>query len=102
MPPPSSPPTPFPTSFREQAISVFANPGACLALGGAKPRDVTKITIHVVGLGPEMKSDLVGTITDFFTVDGKQHKPPSTLLGVAALARKDFLIGVDATAVVAV
>jgi enamine deaminase RidA (YjgF/YER057c/UK114 family) len=98
-----SPPLPIPTSFRQQAINAFANLRACLALGKATPQDITKINIYVVDLGPEMRDDLREVITNFFTDEnGKQWKPPSTLLGVAGLASTDFLVEVDATAVVAV
>lgn len=100
-PPPTTPPTPLPATFREQAINAFANLGQCLTLGGATPRDVTKINIYIVGLDPSMRGDLIEVITEFFTFEGEQHKPPSCLLGVAALAAKGFLIEVDATAVVA-
>lgn len=99
-PPPTTPQTPTPTSFREQAINAFANLGQCLTLGGATPRDITKINIYVVGLDPSMRGDLIEVITNFFTFEGEQHKPPSCLLGVAALAGKEFLIEVDATAAV--
>lgn len=103
-PPPTSPPAPLPTAFHEQATNAFTNVAACLALGGATPQDITKITIYVVGLEPSMRSALIDAINAFFHVDSqdKAHAPPSTLLGVAALASKEFLIEVDATAVVAV
>jgi len=106
-PPPTSPPglpAPNPASFHEQAINAFANVAACLAVGGAKPQDITKITIYVVDYEESMKSVLGEVITNFFQIRGqeKQHTPLSMLLGVAALASKDFLIEVDATAVVTV
>ncbi|KAJ9144214.1 hypothetical protein NKR23_g6082 [Pleurostoma richardsiae] len=102
LPSPSSPSAALPTSFREQAENAFANVAACLALGGATPRDITKITIYVVDYELSMRAVLAEVITAFFSTGGseKPHAPPSTLLGVAALASKEFLIEVDAEAVV--
>lgn len=64
---------------------------------------MTKITTYVVGYDPSMTDVLLDAITAFFYVDDKTeiHKPPSTLLGVAALASPEFLIEVDITAVIA-
>jgi enamine deaminase RidA (YjgF/YER057c/UK114 family) len=99
----TSPCAAVPTAFRDQAANAFANVAACLALGGATAQDVTKLTIFVVGLEPSMRGPLMEEITCFFRVEGqdKQHAPPSTLVGVAALAAKEFLIEIEATAAVA-
>ncbi|KAB2571078.1 hypothetical protein DBV05_g10242 [Lasiodiplodia theobromae] len=96
--------TSIPASFHEQAKNAFANVAACLYLGGAMPRDITKITIYVVNFELWMREVLVDTITNFSTNDDSQkpHKPPSTLLGVTALASEDFLIEVEAEAMIAV
>ncbi|KAJ9634725.1 hypothetical protein H2204_006174 [Knufia peltigerae] len=100
---------PFPTSFREQAVNAFANVAAVLALKGATPRDVTKITIFVPNLDTAKRDLLPGVITDFLLRGGSRtghdeqtvHQPPSSLIGVAALASPEFLIEVEASAVVA-
>lgn len=101
-PAPATPPAPIPTSFLEQAQNAFANVAACLALGGAVPRDITKITVYVVNYDMTMREELIQVITEFFrpTRDEKPHKPPSTLLGVEALASKEFLIEVEAEAAI--
>ncbi|OKL57038.1 hypothetical protein UA08_07353 [Talaromyces atroroseus] len=103
-PPPTTPPSPIPTSFREQAENAFANVAACLALKSATPRDITKISIFVVDLEPSMRGALIEVIQNFFRGEGDDapHKPPSSLIGVARLASSEFLIEVEATAVVAV
>ncbi|KAL4781944.1 Endoribonuclease L-PSP/chorismate mutase-like protein [Aspergillus varians] len=103
-PRPTTPPTPLPTSLQAQAQNAFANVAACLHLKGATPRDITKITIFVVDLVPEMRSVLVDVIQEFFRAEdgAESHKPPSSLVGVARLASSEFLIEVEATAVVAV
>ncbi|EOO02405.1 putative endoribonuclease l-psp protein [Phaeoacremonium minimum UCRPA7] len=107
--PSCSPPGPVPASFREQAENAFSNLAACLKAGGATPRDITKITIFVVGLVPSLRGDLVEVITAFFSPgegEGEEgagaHAPPSSLIGVAALASSEFLIEVEAEAAVAV
>ncbi|KAL3469485.1 Endoribonuclease L-PSP/chorismate mutase-like protein [Aspergillus californicus] len=93
---------PFPDALREQAINAFANIGACLAVGGATPRDVTKMTIYIVDIDmATMRNDLLEVITTFFKdSDGVVHKPASTLLGVSGLADRKFLIEVEVEAVV--
>jgi enamine deaminase RidA (YjgF/YER057c/UK114 family) len=103
-PPPTTPSSPIPTSFREQAENAFANVAACLALKSATPRDITKITIFVVDLNLSIRGPLIEVIENFFRGEegGTPHKPPSSLIGVVRLASSEFLIEVEATAVVAV
>ncbi|KAF5005662.1 hypothetical protein FDECE_7918 [Fusarium decemcellulare] len=91
----------IPTSFKEQARNAFQNVAACLALKGATPQDIIKITIYVVNYDPSLRGEIIDVISSFFTaIDGHRHEPPSTLLGVASLALPEFLIEVDATAVI--
>lgn len=79
-----------------QAHQVFTNLGHALTAAGARPDQVTKITIYVVGLRrehlpviEEMRITLFGS-----------HKPADTVVGVSALAGgPDYLIEVDAIAV---
>ncbi len=78
-----------------QARQVFANLGRALAAAGARPDQVTKITIYVkdyrrVNL-PVIEEGRVSLFGD--------HKPADTLIGVATLSSPDFLIEVDAIAV---
>ncbi len=61
-----------------QARVAFANVGRCLAAAGARPDQVARITIYVVG-----------------------HRPEYTLLGVQTLAEPGYLIEVEAIADVA-
>ena len=66
--------------FPGQVKAVFTNVGRALTAAGARFQDVTKITIYVVDYSPE-------------------QLPASTLVGVQALARPEFLIEVEAVAV---
>jgi enamine deaminase RidA (YjgF/YER057c/UK114 family) len=85
-----------PGDLAAQAHQVFANLGRALAAGGARPDQVTKITIFVVNYRrehlPVIEAGRVALFGD--------HKPTDTLVGVAALSRPDYLIEVDAIAVV--
>ncbi|KAL2827381.1 Endoribonuclease L-PSP/chorismate mutase-like protein [Aspergillus cavernicola] len=100
--PPPNTNNPFPHTFREQASNAFANVAACLAVGGATSRDISKLTIYIVDINMEiMRDDLIEVITAFFNDgEGQVHKPPSSLIGVAGLADGKFLIEVEAEAVV--
>ena len=74
---------------------MFANVGRALAAGGARPDQVTKITIFVVDYRrehlPVIEAGRVAVFGD--------HKPADTVVGVAALSRPEYLIEVEAIAV---
>jgi enamine deaminase RidA (YjgF/YER057c/UK114 family) len=78
-----------------QARQVFGNVGRALAAAGARPDQVTKITIFVVGYRreylPAIEEGRVALFGD--------HKPADTLVGVEALSRPEYLIEVEAIAV---
>jgi enamine deaminase RidA (YjgF/YER057c/UK114 family) len=78
-----------------QARLAFANVGRALAAGGARPDQVARITIYVVGLRPEH----VPVISEARIAVFGEHKPADTLLGVATLAEPGRLIEVEAIAV---
>jgi enamine deaminase RidA (YjgF/YER057c/UK114 family) len=78
-----------------QARQVFANLGRALAAAGARPDQVTKITIFVAGYRREQLDAIEAGRAALFG----DHKPADTLVGVAALSNPEFLIEVDAIAV---
>jgi enamine deaminase RidA (YjgF/YER057c/UK114 family) len=78
-----------------QAHQVFANLGRALAAGGARPDQVARITIFVVGHRPEYLPVIEEARIALFG----DHKPADTLVGVETLARPGYLIEVDAIAV---
>jgi enamine deaminase RidA (YjgF/YER057c/UK114 family) len=78
-----------------QARQVFANLGRALAAAGARPDQVTKITIYVVGYQRDEHVPIIEAARVELFGD---HKPVDTLLGVVALS-PDYLIEVDAIAV---
>jgi enamine deaminase RidA (YjgF/YER057c/UK114 family) len=79
-----------------QSRQVFANIGRALAAAGAQPQQVTKLTIFVANYRREHLAMIEeGRIALF-----GDHKPTDTLVGVAALSRPDYLLEVDAVAVI--
>lgn len=83
--------------LRAQTERTFENLGAALAAAGAAFRDVVKVTYFVVGLQPEHLPVVREVRKKYLDPD---HPPASTLVGVAALAAPDWLIEVEAVAVV--
>jgi enamine deaminase RidA (YjgF/YER057c/UK114 family) len=75
---------------------VFANLGVALAAAGARPDQVARITIYVVGHRPEYLDVIEEARAGLFG----DRKPPDTLVGVQSLAQPGFLIEVDAIAVI--
>lgn len=79
-----------------QARQVFANLGRALAAGGARPSQVTKLTIFVANYRREHLAMIEEGRVALFG----DHKPTDTLVGVAALTRPDYMLEVEAIAVV--
>jgi enamine deaminase RidA (YjgF/YER057c/UK114 family) len=82
-------------SFAEQAQKAFLNVAQALAAAGARPMDVTKLTIYVVHYSPE----LLPAIGEARRAVFGDTLPASTLIGVESLAQPEFLIEVEAIAV---
>lgn len=78
-----------------QARQVFANLRTALAAAGAGPAHVAKLTIYVVGFGPGSRDALLPELQAMFG----ERPPANTLLGVQALARPEYLLEIDAVAV---
>ena len=78
-----------------QARQVFANVGRALAAADARPEQVTKISIFVVGHRREYLPVIEEARVSLFG----DHKPADTLVGVQTLSNPDYLIEVEAIAV---
>jgi len=85
------------SDFRAQAEQVFANLKTALAAAGATFDDVVKINYYVRNYTPELRT-AIREVRDRYI--NKEHPPASTLVGVAALASDDYLLEVEAVAVV--
>jgi enamine deaminase RidA (YjgF/YER057c/UK114 family) len=84
--------------LRAQARQVYENLRLALAGAGASFKDVVKLNTYVVNF----KSEDLGTLREVRAeaLKGLAVPPASTLVGVQALANPDFLIEVEAVAVV--
>lgn len=77
-----------------QARQVFENIGLCLAAGGATFADVVKLTTFLTDV--EDRARINAVRQEFFG----DARPASTLVEVSALVLPEFLIEVEAVAVV--
>jgi enamine deaminase RidA (YjgF/YER057c/UK114 family) len=75
---------------------VFANLGRALAAAGAHPRQVAKITIYLAHHRPEYLPVIEQARVSLFG----EYKPADTVVGVQALSQPEYLIEVDAVAVI--
>jgi enamine deaminase RidA (YjgF/YER057c/UK114 family) len=79
-----------------QARQVFGNVGRALAAAGARPEQVAKITIFVVDYRREHLQAIEAARLALFG----DHKPADTLVGVDGLSHPEYLIEVEAIAVI--
>ena len=80
-----------------QTEQVMRNVGLALAAAGASLADVVKITTYVVNYKPEHRAIIGRARMPFF---GGRTPPASTLVGVSALALPEWLVEIEAVAVV--
>ena len=85
-----------PGDLAAQAEQVYRNVSLALKGAGATFNDVVKITVYVVNLKPEHR-DLMGQVRARHV--NKDNPPASTLVGVQALAKPEYLVEVEAVAV---
>jgi enamine deaminase RidA (YjgF/YER057c/UK114 family) len=82
--------------LRAQAEQTFENLKLALAAVGATFRDVVKTNLYVVSLKPEHVPVLREVRSRYIN---PEQPPASTLVGVAALVGADWLIEIEAVAV---
>jgi enamine deaminase RidA (YjgF/YER057c/UK114 family) len=80
-----------------QTEQVMRNVGLALAAAGAGFADLVKITTYVVNYKPEHRAIIGKARMPFFA---KGPPPASTLVGVSALALPEWLVEIEAVAVV--
>ena len=83
--------------LRAQVTQVFENLKTALAAAGGTMNDIVKLNYYVVNLKPEQLPMLREVRNSYIS---QEHPPASTLAGVTALARADFMIEIEAVAVV--
>jgi enamine deaminase RidA (YjgF/YER057c/UK114 family) len=82
--------------LKAQLNQAWQNVKTALAASGATFGDVVKITTYVKNYTPAMRNDLRETRLRFM---GTSQPPAATLVGVQSLASEDFLVEIEATAV---
>lgn len=80
-----------------QTTQVMRNLGVALAAAGAGYEHIVKITTYVVDYKPEQRA-IIGKARGAFFAD--RTPPASTLVGVSALAMPEWLIEIEAIAVI--
>jgi len=85
-----------PGDLAAQAAQAMRNVGLALAAAGASYADVVKITTYVVDYKPEHRAVIGAARAPFFS---GRPPPASTLLGVSALALSEWLVEIEAIAV---
>jgi enamine deaminase RidA (YjgF/YER057c/UK114 family) len=83
--------------LRAQTQQAFENVKAALAAVGATFRDVVKTNLYVVGFKPEQIAVIREVRARYIAAD---QPPASTLVGVSALVGADWLIEIEAVAVI--
>lgn len=84
--------------LKRQTEQAFENIRIALEAAGATFRDVVKTNLYVVNLKPEHVPIIREVRSRYVAAD---HPPVSTLVGISALVGPDWLIEIEATAVVA-
>ena len=85
-----------PGDLKRQTEQAFENIRVALAAAGATFEHVVKSTIFVVNFKPEMLPVIREVRGRYFS---REHPPASTLVGVTALAGSEWLVEIEATAV---
>jgi len=85
-----------PGDLKGQARQVYQNLQTALTAAGATFADVVKQTTFVVNFKPDDRAVIADVRREYLS---SEHPPASTLVGVQALARPEYLIEVEAIAV---
>ncbi len=83
--------------FGAQTRKTLANVGEALAVAGAAPSDVISLRIFVVDYDVSKLEIIPQCLIEFF---GSDNLPANTLLGVDKLALPEFMIEIEAMAVI--
>ncbi|WP_069884378.1 RidA family protein [Streptomyces luteocolor] len=83
-----------------QVERCYLNVATALSGAGATFDDVAKLTVYVVDWTPDKMPLFIEGVARASARLGTTPVPPGTLIGVAALAAPEYLVEVEATAVV--
>jgi len=84
------------TDLAQQARQALRNVQAAVEAVGGTLADVVALRIYIVNYRPEQADAVGGALREFFP---EEKRPASTWIGVSTLAVSDFLIEIEATAV---
>ena len=87
------------TDLESQTISTFKNLEKQLHQANATFKDVVKMNTYIVNFQPETDLPIFRKVRKEFL--GTENYPASTLVGIQALGNKDWLIEIEAIAVIA-
>jgi enamine deaminase RidA (YjgF/YER057c/UK114 family) len=83
--------------LRAQVTQVMENLKTALAAAGATPERIIKVNYYVVNLKQDQLPVIREVRNRYFSAE---HPPASTLVGVTALAREEFMIEIEAIAAI--
>ena len=83
-------------SILEQATQAFRNLETAMEAAGGTLKDIVALRIYVVDYQAESGTAVCTALREFFS---SENAPASTWIGVTALADPEFLIEIEATAV---
>jgi 2-iminobutanoate/2-iminopropanoate deaminase len=83
-------------SLLEQARQALRNVQAAIEASGGTLKDIVSLRIYIVNYEPENTEAISIALREFFS---STNPPASTWIGVSALAVPEFLIEIEATAV---
>ena len=84
-------------NLRAQTAQALANLKDVLAAAGATPADIVRLRTYVVDHNPDKLEPVLSEVGRFYA---GASPAPNTFIGVQALALPDFLIEIEATAVI--
>jgi len=90
------PPITDPTDLGAQTRQALENLEIAVRAGGGTRTDIVSLRLHIVGDHIHNARSVREALLAFFPAE---HLPTSTWIGVSALASKDFLIEIEAVAV---
>lgn len=82
--------------IKAQTERVLDNIGKALEKTGAEPSDVVRIRVYTLDITSYQENNCHAKVVEFF---GEENLPASTGIGVTELAHPEFLIEMDALAV---
>ena len=84
--------------LESQTITTFQNLEMQLQNGNATFKDVVKMNTYIVNFNPEVDLPIFRKVRKQFL--GNENYPASTLVGIQSLGRKEWLIEIEAIAVI--